>query len=269
MARVKSQWHRFLSSIAEELISQSNRVRDLIGSKHWLTDGHHKEYLLAALLRRHLPAGVIATRGFVVSPDDPDACSNEQDILIVDATKEAPLFNQGDVIIAFPRTVLASVSVKTAMDKETVGDTCLGLKSVRDVAKDNVDPRQIWCGGYFFDVGDAIRNDPGIVYRYMDEFLKASPCERPILRPIHPYPIGPDMLCAAGDLAYRIDFGDGAGTGADAWPKVLGYRCDGMASALFVAQLLDHVAVARGQTEADFAGFSDVPDLERITPEVP
>jgi hypothetical protein len=67
-------------------------VRDLIGSKHWLSDGHHKEFLLTALLERHLPAGTIAGRGFVIHPDEPDQCSTEQDILVVDSTREAPVF---------------------------------------------------------------------------------------------------------------------------------------------------------------------------------
>src|SRR4051794_17511886 len=41
---------RYLVSLAEELYAQANRVRDLIGDAHWLSDGHHKEYLLIDLL---------------------------------------------------------------------------------------------------------------------------------------------------------------------------------------------------------------------------
>jgi hypothetical protein len=48
----------YLKSIADELTVQANRVRDLIGNAHWLSDGHHKEYLLTALLQRHLPSGL-------------------------------------------------------------------------------------------------------------------------------------------------------------------------------------------------------------------
>ena len=32
---------RYLRSIADEILSQTNQVRDIIGKGHWLSDGHH------------------------------------------------------------------------------------------------------------------------------------------------------------------------------------------------------------------------------------
>ena len=40
----------YLESLAAELQSQSERVRSLIGSAHWLHDGRHKEHLLAEVV---------------------------------------------------------------------------------------------------------------------------------------------------------------------------------------------------------------------------
>src|SRR3712207_1006807 len=108
--RVLPQRFRYLASISEELLSQANRVRDLIGDRHWFSDGHHKEQLLASVLRRHLPADIIVSRGFVIDAVDPGGCSKEQDILVVDAHREAPIFRQGDLVICFPRTILAAIS---------------------------------------------------------------------------------------------------------------------------------------------------------------
>ena len=135
--RVLPHRYRYLASMSEELLSQANRVRDLIGDRHWFSDGHHKEQLLASLLRRHLPADVIVSRGFVIDPSDAGWCSKEQDILVVNAHQEAPIFQQGDLIICFPRTVLAAISVKTRMDRATILDTIDG--SSKPLAR-RVDP---------------------------------------------------------------------------------------------------------------------------------
>ena len=66
---------RYLTSLAFELKAQSQRVRDLIGTKHWLSDGYHKEELLRSVLRRHSPSAVTWTRGFVTSPTEAQSCS--------------------------------------------------------------------------------------------------------------------------------------------------------------------------------------------------
>jgi hypothetical protein len=77
---------------------------------------------------------MLASRGFVISATETDRRSREQDILVVDATQEAPIFNQGGVIIVFPRFVRAAVSVKTTMNSVTVEDSVAGLNSVRNGA---------------------------------------------------------------------------------------------------------------------------------------
>jgi hypothetical protein len=162
MARVLPNWCRYLTSLASELHSQATRVRDLIGSSHWLSDGHHKEYLLRALVERHMPSGMIAARGFAVSSQDDDLRSTEQDILIVDVTQEAPLFYQGGLVIAFPRTVKAAISVKTTLDSGTVADSVVGLNILRNVCKDETEPTTVWCGAYFFEVDDAARKNESV-----------------------------------------------------------------------------------------------------------
>ena len=62
--------------------------------------------------------------------------SKEQDILVIDASAEAPLFHQGDLAIAFPHTVIAAISIKTKMDTNTLKDVVEGLASVRKTARD-------------------------------------------------------------------------------------------------------------------------------------
>jgi hypothetical protein len=203
MAGVQPNRHRYLLSLADELHLQSTRVRDLIGDAHWYYDGHHKEYLLVDLLRRHLPSGMLASRGFVISATDPEHRSREQDVLVVDVSQEAPIFNQGGVIIVFPRFVRAAISVKTTMDSGTVADSVAGLNSVRDVAAGIVDPRLLWCGAYFFEVDEPVARNPSLSYGHIARAVQDNPVRPPVPPPTHPCPMGPDLYCSARDLAYK------------------------------------------------------------------
>jgi hypothetical protein len=94
--------HAFLKSLSAELDVQADRVRQLIGPIHWTTDGAHKEILLSMLVARHLPGSVSMGRGFVISETSDTVCSTEQDILLLDAHSEAPLFRSGELVIAMP-----------------------------------------------------------------------------------------------------------------------------------------------------------------------
>lgn len=40
-------------------------------------------------------------------------------------------------------------------------------------------------------------------------------------------------------------------------PRLLGYRCNGLATALFLGELLDHLANVRGALDSDFSYFAD------------
>ena len=109
-----------------------------------------KETLLRDLLRRHSPSSVLVTSGFLVSPNNAEVRSSEQDILVIDTSTEAPLFHQGDFTIVFPHTVIAAISVKTTMKDETMKSVVDGLQTVRNVARDGgTEPNHIWCGGFF------------------------------------------------------------------------------------------------------------------------
>lgn len=262
MAKVLPNWYRYLTSLASELHSQANRVRDLIGDSHWLSDGHHKEYLLQGLLERHLPAGMIAARGFSVSSQDDNLRSTEQDILIVDVSQEAPLFTQGGLVIAFPRMVRAAVSVKTTLDDATVPDTVAGLNILRNVCKDEIDTRMIWCGGYFFEVDTPPAKNPALVAGYVRKGMKDKPALKSITPREHPHPRAPDMLCSAKSLAFRIDHGHTTGESTASPARLTGYECGELATALFIAGLLDHLARCRGLADSDFGRFADVSDFK-------
>jgi hypothetical protein len=246
-----------LLSLAGELHLQSTRVRDLFGDAHWYYDGHHKEFLLLELLRRHLPSGMATSRGFVVSAMDPEQRSREQDVLVVDVTQEAPVFSQGGVIIVFPRFVRAALSVKTTMDSGTVADSVAGLNSVRNVAAGTADPRLLWCGAYYFEVDADVMKNPSLPYGHITRAMERNPVREPVPPPAHPCPAGPDLHCSAKDLAYKLRHAYTSDEGTVAGARLLGYRCNGLGTALFLGELLDHLAATRDAAHSDFSYFAD------------
>lgn len=253
---------RYLVSLASEILSQATRVRDLIGSAHWLTDGHHKEFLLIELLQRHLPSGMLAARGFVIDPCDETVCSREQDVLIVDATHEAPVFNQGGVIVALPRTVRAAVSVKTTCKKETIVESVENLNSLRSVVARHVSAREVWCGSYYFEPGAPVANDPLKPLDYIVAGVRANPVPTIAALDMHPSPQGPDLHCTGQDYGYRMSHGYRDGGMREVPSRIHAYRCKGLATALFVGSLLEHLARSRGQADSDYAAFTDGQEFE-------
>jgi uncharacterized protein DUF6602 len=195
--------HGYLRSFADELAAQANRVRSLIGERHWLSDGTHKEHVLAALFERHLPSGVLLTKGFVADLQIEDACSKEQDLLFLDTTVQAPLFHQGGLAVSAPDAVLATVSVKSTMTAATITKTIENQNSVRRVVHAAAPHRQLLTAGYFFAIDDAIRERPALIYDAYERGCREHLCPRGIEDSKMPNPAGPDILCAAGSLVIR------------------------------------------------------------------
>lgn len=249
---------RYLQSMADELHSQATRVRDLIGDVHWLSDGHHKESILRDLVCRYLPAGFIAARGFVVAPNDDSACSKEQDILIIDCLTEPPLFYQGGLVITFPRDVVAAISVKTKMGNSEVQDSLAGLNTVRNVALISGVSHLIWCGSYHFELAQSVAGNPSLVYEYCDNAIRHnSRCPPGTIVSSHEQ-LGPDFLCSAKDLAFKFGYSDSTSY------RIRGFNCGTLATSLFLANFLDHLAHHRGCTDSDFGRFVDCPGISPL-----
>ncbi|MGD1048593.1 MAG: DUF6602 domain-containing protein [Candidatus Krumholzibacteriaceae bacterium] len=109
----------FHKSISGELQVLKDRVRNLIGSAHWPSDGAHKEAIIKNLLRTYLPADRTVGSGFICYPggqEGPTVASKQNDILIID--NELPvLFRSGEFLIVTPNAVRAIVEVKTQINR--------------------------------------------------------------------------------------------------------------------------------------------------------
>lgn len=229
----------YLTSLAHEAIAQSQRVRNLIGDKHWLSDGHHHESVLASVISRHLGSGIKALRGFIVNPLDHSECSTEQDILIIDCRHQSPIFMQHGLAITFPEDVLAAISVKARMTSGNLQDAMDGLASVKKLANSRLSGQSsIWCSAFFFDIDSTINNDNGIVYKYLKKYI--SDPERPDLASQLP-----DLIATAQQFCYRVSGG--------AEPSASGVTYADMSFAVFLASLIDHISSKIDQTPSPLA----------------
>ena len=104
----------FQKSITEELNVVKNRVRNLIGSRHWGEEGRYKEAILKNILRKFLPRNISVGTGFIVNTNNQNNISKQIDIIIYDNTHPV-LFSEGDFIITTMKNVKGIVEVKSSI----------------------------------------------------------------------------------------------------------------------------------------------------------
>ncbi len=150
---VTPDFPRYLQTWSEELTSRANRVRLLIGDAHWLSDGHHKEYLIREFLGRHLPPTLSFDRGFVRPPDESVRCSPEVDVLISDSLLHAPFFNEGGLSIVAPSACVGHLEVKTTFGKDTLKDAIeTQMKTQGIIGSYTGSAVKVWRGIAFFSI---------------------------------------------------------------------------------------------------------------------
>ena len=244
---------RFLNSIALELQNQADRVRDLIGDAHWISDGHHKEYLLKSVLTRYMPTGMRATRGFVANPTSPYKISREQDILIIDSLSEPPLYDQGGMVIAFPSTVVASISVKTQFTNKEIKDSVIGLNSVLQTCSTQTDSEHIWCGMFAFSSTISSLDESKNAATMIAKILKKNQYVPLLASPKTAATLGPRFFCSASGAFVRADYQE-----LPAPPKLQHFYSQELAVAVFLQEIIVHLAAARGRSSPDFRNFLDL-----------
>jgi hypothetical protein len=105
----------FYKSIADELNTVKNRVRNLIGNRHWGKEGEYKEAILRNVIRRFLPKNYSIGTGFVLAHyGEVSYVTSQIDIIIYDNTHPI-LFQEGDFVILTPQCVHAIIEVKTSL----------------------------------------------------------------------------------------------------------------------------------------------------------
>lgn len=142
-------YHR---SMSEEFKATKNRVRHLLGDKHWQTDGEFKEAIIRRALRAYLPDALRVGRGFVCYPDQRP--STQIDILITD-TRYPTLFQEGDTVIVTADAVCAMIEVKTALD--TPGEFGKAIAKLGEAVSNVRDSGNSFCqaGLFVYETGKS------------------------------------------------------------------------------------------------------------------
>ncbi len=108
---------RFYGTKADTALAKANQVRHLLGSSHWQSDGAYKESLVRDALRSAVPQSLSVRQGFIVIPEDEARVkpSKQCDALVLDQTLYAPIFEDGDFVIALAPFAVAAIEVKSTL----------------------------------------------------------------------------------------------------------------------------------------------------------
>ncbi len=244
----------FLESMSAELDAQADRVRQLIGARHWLTDGSHKEGLLHEFLIQRVPSSIAVARGFITNTTATGRCSKEQDLLLIDTYAEAPLFQSGDIAVTTPTYVMGSISVKSSFSTNVLDDSIEGLSTISEALDPGV-VRQMWLGVYFFDTTGG-----SCSLRHAVERTAASAELRRALE------FGAELVVrATPSIIIRASMANAGLITAT------GYRINRLATAVFLTRLLSHIARMRKLEASIEALLVDLDEIieETATIEVP
>jgi hypothetical protein len=143
-------------SISSELTSVKDRVRQLIGDAHWLTDGEHKESILRKVIENFAPEIFRVGRGFVCYPSSQNTdrkCSKQIDILITSKDKPT-LYKDIDLHLVTADSVKAIIEVKTELQKgqkfkEIVKSLSDNVKQIRKNTQSSC-----WAGLFVYESGN-------------------------------------------------------------------------------------------------------------------
>ncbi len=173
---VRRDFLKYHRSIGAEFEVTKNRIRQLIGSKHWGTDGEHKESVLRNVLQNHLPANVIVGSGFICAED---SVSTQIDVLITDSAKPS-LFRSGQLAVVTPDAVRAVIEVKTSLGRvDKLRETVQKLSDAVGIARERSHLAYHHFAGLFVfegspvtdaDVLTALR-DAAFAGRFRDRFV--------------------------------------------------------------------------------------------------
>jgi len=121
----------YYKSLASELKSLKNRVRNFIHDSHWQTDGEWKESVLRSILLRNIPETARIGRGFIITKN---YASTQIDVLIY--RHDTPVFfRDGDLVFIPPEGVLGIIEVKTSVNTTSLEKALSKLVQMRSKLK--------------------------------------------------------------------------------------------------------------------------------------
>lgn len=153
---IRQDFTSYQLSIGKSLKVEENRIRELIGKEHWLTDGEHKEQLLREAIANVLPETFRVGTGFICYPAD-ETSSGQIDILIT--PKSSPtLYKKGELHFVTASSVTAIIEVKTKLSRgKKLRDVIEKLsRQIRDIRSTN---QNCWAGLFMYNKGRLTDQD--------------------------------------------------------------------------------------------------------------
>ncbi|MDO8140265.1 MAG: hypothetical protein Q6358_02095 [Candidatus Brocadiales bacterium] len=150
----------FQESITEELNIIKNRVRNLIGNRHWGEEGKYKEAILKNVLRKFLPQNISVGTGFIVNTNRQEDISKQIDIIIYDNSYPV-LFSEGDFIITTTKNVKGIVEVKSSIGSgnNTFRSVIQQFDETIESIKNSIGNRKLFLGIFSFESNGNINSD--------------------------------------------------------------------------------------------------------------
>jgi len=218
-------------SIGEELKSSETRIRNLIGSSHWATDGEHKESILRKVISDFAPEIYRVGTGFVCYPGETNGEQNNSgqiDILITSKANPT-LYKSGELHFVTPDCANAIVEVKTRVTNGAVLRSVLqklsdDIKSIRTYSGN---PNNVWAGLFIYNSG-KLQDDQ--VLEMLQEITNDDP-----LAVVNCVSIGESIF-----LRYWESGHASSNLGED--PVWHSYNLNSLSQAYFISNLISHLS---------------------------
>ena len=238
-----------------ELKARCDRVRDLIGDAHWLSDGHHKEELVKQLLIRHLPSRFRVGRGFMCPAEAKEAVSREIDIMISDSEAGLPFFSEGDLVIAPPSSVVAQVHVKTEFQIPELLDVITSVGYNHSVFTSCVSNGLLWSGAIFFS-----RKHAATSLKLQNVWKAATSKARKLGHTLNQLP---DCVIIVDGPAFLAE---PSIQGKSTPPHLRMFNCNGTAPAIFLNHLFDSLSLSRRDLTRRSEWYDIISQMSREKP---
>ncbi|EHY9871043.1 hypothetical protein K9517_004336 [Vibrio vulnificus] len=153
---IEQNFESYQLAIGNALRLEKDRIRHLIGSDHWLTDGEHKEYVLRDVISGFIPESYRVSSGFVCYPSQKKS-SGQIDVLITSRSYPT-LYKQNDLLFVTADATRAIIEVKTKISRgkhlnQVVEKLCDQIEALRELNS------KCWCGLFIYDAGGVREQD--------------------------------------------------------------------------------------------------------------
>lgn len=213
----------YYQSLAAELESLKNRVRNLIHDSHWLTDGEWKESVLRSILIRNMPETARIGRGFIVTQHN---SSTQIDVLIY--RHDTPVFfRDGDLVFIPPEGVLGVVEVKTSVDATSLEEALLKLVQMRRKIESTLNKGLLF-GLFAYEAG-KISNQT-----VLKKLKKVCTSQKGVI----------DLICL-GDSKFVKWWENNPNGDSGEYGKWHSYKLSGLAPGYFIHNALMHISRER------------------------